>query len=335
MSDRVLEVGKLPPKLLAEVLETGRPVPPELLLPPTVGEDAGVIAVRSGALVAASDPVTLTGQDVGAHAVLVNANDVAVMGARPRWFLATVLLPTGVTEDAVRALYRRMHEALAALDAVLVGGHVEITDSVRRTVVVGHMMGLRQDSNFARTAALEPGHVVVQIGPAPVEGAAVLAAEARTQLEGRVAAATLMEASGALTDPGISVVEPALRATTLGATAMHDPTEGGLSAGLYEMAETAGVRLVVDPDAVLWYEPGRILSEALGVDPWGLLASGALLAAFPGDGVGTAIAMLREEGFSCAPIAHAEAGDGVGFETGGAVPRFARDEVIRVASGEG
>ena len=41
MSDGVLDIGKLPPKLLAEVLETGRPVPPELLLPPTVGEDAG------------------------------------------------------------------------------------------------------------------------------------------------------------------------------------------------------------------------------------------------------------------------------------------------------
>ncbi|MDD9993402.1 MAG: AIR synthase related protein, partial [Rhodospirillales bacterium] len=173
MSDEVLEVGKLPAKLLAEVLVTGRPVPPELLLPPTVGEDAGVVAVQSGALIAASDPVTLTGQDVGAHAVLVNANDIAVMGARPRWFTATVLLPPGITADEVRALYRRMHEALADLDAVLVGGHVEITDAVRRTVVSGHMMGLRQDGGFARTAALGPGHVVVQIGPAPVEGAAV------------------------------------------------------------------------------------------------------------------------------------------------------------------
>ena len=241
MSDEVLEVGKLPPDLLAEVLVTGRPVPPELLLPPTVGEDAGVVAVQAGALIAASDPVTLTGQDVGAHAVLVNANDIAVMGARPRWFTATVLLPPGITADEVRALYRRMHEALADLDAVLVGGHVEITDAVRRTVVSGHMMGLRQDGNFARTAALELGHVVVQIGPAPVEGAAVLAAEARAQLEGKVAAATLAEAAGALSEPGISVVDAALRATVLGATAMHDPTEGGLSAGLYEMAETAGI----------------------------------------------------------------------------------------------
>ena len=157
MSDAVLEVGKLPPALLAELLVTGRPVPPELLLPPTVGEDAGVIAMPGGALIAASDPVTLTGHDVGAHAVLVNANDIAVMGARPRWFMATVLLPPGTTVAEVRELYRRMHEALADLDAVLLGGHVEVTDAVRRTVVVGHMMGLRQDGAFARTAALKPG----------------------------------------------------------------------------------------------------------------------------------------------------------------------------------
>ena len=335
MSDEVLEVGKLPAPLLAEVLVTGRPVPPELLLPPRVGEDAGVVAVQRGALIAASDPVTLTGQDVGAHAVLVNANDIAVMGARPRWFTATVLLPPGITADEVRALYRRMHEALADIDAVLVGGHVEVTDAVRRTVVAGHMMGLRQDGNFASTADLEPGHVVVQIGPAPVEGAAVLAAEARAQLEGRVAAATLEEAAGAMTDPGISVVDAALRATTLGATAMHDPTEGGLSAGLYEMAETAGVALTVSADAVLWYEPGRIVAEALGIDPWGLLASGALLAAFPAEDAEDALATLTAECFTCAPIARAEAGSGVSFEGGGAVPRFSRDEMIRVFSPEG
>ena len=307
-------------------------MPPELLLPPTVGEDAGVVAVRGGALVAASDPVTLTGQDVGAHAVLVNANDIAVMGARPRWFTATVLLPPGTTEADVRALYRRMHEALAALDAVLVGGHVEVTDAVRRTVVVGHMMGLREDGAFARTAALRPGDVVLQIGPAPVEGAAVLAAEARDRLEGRVAAAILEEAAGALSEPGISVVDAALRATALGAAAMHDPTEGGLSAGLHEMAETAGVGLLVSADAVLWYEPGRVLAEALGIDPWGLLASGALLAAFSAGDAEAAQATLAAEGFSCAPIARAVASEGVSFEAGGPVPRFARDELIRVFS---
>ena len=335
MSDKGLEIGKLPPSLLAEVLVTGRPVPPELLLPPTVGEDAGVVAVRGGALIAASDPVTLTGQDVGAHAVLVNANDIAVMGARPRWFTATVLLPPGTTVAEVRALYRRMHEALAALDAVLVGGHVEITDAVRRTVVVGHMLGLREDGAFARTAALEPGQVVVQIGPAPVEGAAVLAAEARAQLAGRVAAATLAEAAGSLADPGISVVDAALRATTLGASAMHDPTEGGLSAGALRdgrdrrrRADRLGRRRSL-------VRAGPHARAGARDRPLGLLASGALLAAFPADAAGDALATLAAEGFACALIARAVAGSGVGFEAGAAVPRFARDELIRVVSPDG
>ena len=147
-------------------------------------------------------------------------------------------------------------------------------------------------------------------------------------------AAALDEAAGALAEPGISVVEAALRATVLGATAMHDPTEGGLSAGLYEMAEAGDVGLAVAADAVLWYEPGRVLSEALGIDPWGLLASGALLAAFPAGSAEAALTTLTAEGFACAPIARAVAGRGVDFESGGRVPRFSRDEVIRVASAE-
>jgi hydrogenase maturation factor len=330
MSDAPLDVGKLPPALLAEVLALARPAPPELLLPPTVGEDAGVIAVPKGALIAASDPVTLTGRDVGAHAVVVNANDIAVMGAIPRWFTSTVLLAPGTTADEVRALYVSMHDALEKLDAVLIGGHVEVTDAVRQTVVIGHMMGLREDGGFARTAALEPGHIVFQIGPAPVEGAAVLAAEAEARLGDSVPADILAKAAGSLAEPGISVVAPALRAAALGTLAMHDPTEGGLSSGLHEMADASGVGLTVFADRVLWYEPGQVLSKALGIDPWGLLASGALLATFAADRADEAEAALAADGFAVARIAIAEAGSAVHFEDGTPLPRFARDEMIRV-----
>ena len=86
---------------------------------------------------------------------------------------------------------------------------------------------------------------------------------------------------------------------------------------------------------MLWYEPGRVLAEALGIDPWGLLASGALLAAFPADAAEEALATLAAEGFACAPIARAEPGSGVSFESGDAVPRFSRDELIRAFSAEG
>ena len=97
-----LQVGKLPATLLAELL-AGLPVPPaEVLLGPRIGEDACAIEVPGGVLVAATDPITFTAQEIGRFSVIVNANDVAVMGVRPRWFLAVILLPSGTTQAMVR-----------------------------------------------------------------------------------------------------------------------------------------------------------------------------------------------------------------------------------------
>ena len=56
----------------------------------------------------------------------------------------------------------------------------------------------------------------------------------------------------------------ALLAARLGTTAMHDPTEGGLAAGLHEMAAASGARLEVDRDRVLWWEPAIALCQAGG-----------------------------------------------------------------------
>ena len=116
-----LPTGKLPPKLLAELLADGPPLPEEVRLGPAPGEDACAIELPAGTLIAATDPITLTGAGVGAHAVVINANDVAVMGARPRWFLATVLLPEGTHENEVRELFRGTRLALRDCGAALSG----------------------------------------------------------------------------------------------------------------------------------------------------------------------------------------------------------------------
>jgi hydrogenase maturation factor len=329
MDEARLPAGKLPAALLAELLAAGPPQPPEVLLPPAVGEDACAIEVAAGALVAATDPVTLTGRGIGTHAVLVNANDVAVMGAAPRWFLACVLLPPGTSERAVRELFAELRAALAQVGAALVGGHTEVTDAVARPVVVGQMLGLREDGRFVRTGGLRPGDVVLQVGPAPVEGAAVLAAEAAGRLGG-VAPELLARARAALVAPGISVVAPALRAAALGACAMHDPTEGGLSSGLHELAQASGLALRVDPEAVLWFEPGRAVARALGADPWGVLASGTLLAGFARHEAEAARAALEAEGWAVRAIAHAESGAGVRTREGRPLVRYEQDELSRV-----
>ncbi|HYT79894.1 MAG TPA: AIR synthase related protein, partial [Actinomycetota bacterium] len=119
--------GKVPVDLLTRVLAELPPQPPEIRLGPRIGEDACAIEVPDGILVAATDPITLTGQEVGRLSVIVNANDVAVTGARPRWFLAVVLVPLGTTEATIGELFTAMRRTLARIGAHLVGGHTEVT----------------------------------------------------------------------------------------------------------------------------------------------------------------------------------------------------------------
>jgi len=324
-----LPLGKVPVELLARLLGELQPLPPEVLLGPRVGEDAAAIEVPAGTLVVATDPITLTTKDVGGFSVVVNANDVAVTGARPRWFLAAVMLPPGTHEADVAALFDGMREALASAGVALVGGHTEITSAVTQPVVVGQMLGLAEGGRFVATGGLRAGDVVVQVGPAPIEGAAVLSREAGDRLSG-VEALVVEAAAGAVRHPGISVVGPALLSRELGATSLHDPTEGGLGAGLREMADAAGVRIRIDPGAVLWFEPGVAVCRALGADPWATLASGTLLAGFPPGLADEAVRTLLGRGHEAAVLGVAEPGRGVVDADGRPLAWPERDEVARV-----
>ena len=322
-----LPAGKLAPELLARLIETA--LPPEVVLGPRIGEDACAIEVEAGTLVAATDPITLTGTGVGAHAVAVNANDVAVTGARPRWFLACVLLPEGSTGEDAEALFAGMRRALDRVGATLVGGHTEVTGAVRQPLVVGQMLGVATQRTVP-TGGLRPGDAVVQIGPAPVEGAAVLADILPAECRAGVAPESLEAARSALDSPGILVVEPALAAARAGATALHDPTEGGLSAGLHEMADASGAAIAVEPDRILWFEPGTALCAAAGLDPWGTLASGTLLAGFAPERVDAAVHDLASAGHRVSVIGRAECGRGVTLVGSGPLARFDRDELNRL-----
>lgn len=332
-----LRPGKLPARLLSELLReftvapdgSGRPGVGTVRLGPAIGEDACAIDVPEGTLVAATDPITLAGSEVGSFAVTINANDIAVMGVRPRWFMAAVLLPIGTTESEVRALFTSLRNALNEI--TLVGGHTEITGVVSQPVVVGQMMGFSPNRKIVPTGGVTAGDVVLQVGRAPVEAAVVLAEYASRKAN--LPPDLLARARAALREPGISVVEPALLATRCGATALHDPTEGGLSSGLYELARASDVLLHIDEQSILWFEPGVVVCRALDADPWGALASGTLLAAFPASRVDAALRSLSDAGFEAARIGSARPGCGVRCSDGHALAEFERDEVARVSSG--
>ena len=326
-----LESGKIPVGLRAELLAGLPAPPPELRLGPGVGEDACAVEVGGEVLVVASDPVTLTAGEAGFLSVVVNANDVAVTGARPRWFLAVVLVPPGATDAEVRGIFADIGRALIQVGAHLVGGHTEVTSAVTRPVVVGQMLGVAEGGRVVSTGGACSGEVLVQVGPAPVEGAAVLAREAAAQLAG-LEPAVLAAARTATDRPGISVVEPALLAARLGATALHDPTEGGLAAGLHELARASGQRIRVEREAVLWFEPGLAACRAAGADPGPPWLREPSSPPSRHRSPPTRSGRSPAEGAAAAIIGRIETGSGLCDVDGQGIPWPERDQVARLAA---
>src|SRR5262249_13069002 len=77
--------------------------------------------------------------------------------------------------------------------------------------------------------------------------------------------------------PGISVVKEALLAAEYGATAMHDPTEGGVAMGVYELATASGVGMTLDLDAIPILPVTQTICRIFDLNPLGLISSGTLL----------------------------------------------------------
>ena len=278
-----MKPGKLSHKRLRALLERmGKTRDPRLVLGPRVGEDAAVVQIGGRCLVIATDPITFASDRVGWYAVQVNANDVATMGARPSWFQACILLPAGKRCNVER-IVDDIGKACRALDVSVTGGHTEVTPGIDAPIVVGTMLGVTPGSRVVTSSGLRVGHRIVMTGCAAVEATAILARDYGDRLKGKVPSAVMRRAERFLFDPGIGVVEPAMAAATAGATAMHDPTEGGIVTGLWELAQASGRGIVVDEAAVPVLEETRALCDSLRVDPLRAIASGSLLIGIPAE----------------------------------------------------
>src|SRR5688500_13189331 len=172
----LLPTGKLPADMLQAVLDKHVAPDPRVIVGPRVGEDAAVIDLGDRYLVATADPITFATDDVAWYALQVNANDIAVRGARPRWFLATVLLPPATTTDeSVETLFGQLAAACDDLEVTLVGGHTEITHGLDRPVVAGTMLGEVDKAKLVTTGGAQVGDAVVMTKGIPLEGAAIIA----------------------------------------------------------------------------------------------------------------------------------------------------------------
>jgi hydrogenase maturation factor len=156
----------------------------------------------------------------------------------------------GSTSDkptAACAVTADVRTACDELGVTVGGGHTEITPGLDRPILVGQMLGEVAPARLVRKTRMAVGDQILLTRGVAIEGTAILARERPDRLQGRVDADLLERGTRFLTEPGISVVNAALAAANVGDAvhAMHDPTEGGLAMGLFELVIPAGLGLRV------------------------------------------------------------------------------------------
>jgi hydrogenase maturation factor len=266
---------------------------PRLVLGPGIGRDTAVVRLAKKLAVLTADPVTGTTKHIGEHSVHINANDIAATGAKPVWYVCTLLLPPRTSEKTLAKITGGIDQASRSLGITVAGGHTEVTRGLDRPLIAGFMIG-EIGGRVLSSANMRIGDWILMTKTAGIEGTAILASEYSQRLK-RIKRETVRKAQTLAKH--ISIVEEAMGISKIaGVHALHDPTEGGVLNGLWELAEASGLGIEVWADRIpLATETLEICSE-LRLDPLKLMSSGCLLAAVGPNSVGRVMKALRSQG---------------------------------------
>ena len=303
MENNSFPMGKLDPKFLEELFSS-LSHDKRVIVGPGIGKDAAVIDFGKTCLVVKTDPITFTSGNLGWYSVNINANDIACLGAAPRWFLATLLLPQeGTSEALVKKIFEEVNSACQALGIFLVGGHTEVTLRVDQPIMVGEMIGEVSREKLIDGKRVKVGDSVLLTKGIAIEGTHVIYQEKGEELKKQFSKQMLSRMKDLVYSPGISVVKEALLASKTGEVhLMHDPTEGGLKTGLWEMAYASGVGMKIERKRIPVLKETEAVCKLYGLDPLGLLASGALLLIVDRGKVRELCQIYEQEGVECSVI---------------------------------
>lgn len=285
-TDRAAEItlspGKLPGALLARLLGGLPALGDNVIVGPGIGRDAAAIRVDNTILVLKSDPITFASRGAARYLIDINSNDLACLGATPKWMMVTGMFPVGTTEADIEQMFNELAAVSLQSGIDLIGGHTEITSAVNRPVLVGMLVGETTEARLLRPGNAVAGDLLVVSRPVSIEGTALLADELGPWLTKEVGADIVDRAQTLLEEPGLSVRPDAEIARNIAEIhAMHDPTEGGISTGAREIAEASGLAAQVHLDRIPVMPETVAIAKALDIDPLGMLASGSLLVAVP------------------------------------------------------
>ena len=273
-----LPAGKFPNDLLERFLSYLPFYDQSVLIKPGIGEDISAVDIKNEEiLVLKSDPITFVTGSLGYYAVIINANDIATSGAKPRWLLTTFLFPCGVTASSIYDVMYELSTVCQKYEIALCGGHTEITDAVSRPVVTGMIAGTVAKHELIDKKNMKPGDKVLLTKRVAVEGTAIIAREFKARLQNL---GVTKEEIGDCRQfiSSISILKEAGISGRFGhVSAMHDVTEGGLATAIDELSIAGGHRLRIDMEKIPVFPQTEKICRLLNINPLGLIGSGSLL----------------------------------------------------------
>jgi hydrogenase expression/formation protein HypE len=276
-------VGKLPSEILDDVVlsKVNSYKRPSTLVGAEIGEDSALIDLGFCVLSVHSDPITEARFHAGSLAVDVATNDLAVTGVRPKWLILDMLMPEGSLYSSLNSIVESAVNEAKRLNVEIVGGHTESTPGLISPIIVGTAIGCSCKDCFYPTRNAKEGDLIYQINPAGLEGSAIIATDFRDiALKKGLPNDILERASDFI--KRISIVNEALEVSERKlVNSLHDPTEGGMLGGLYEIAYASKHNIRIDLDKIFVEEETKIISQKLKIDYTKLISSGTIIVTVP------------------------------------------------------
>jgi hydrogenase expression/formation protein HypE len=253
--------------------------------------DAAVVDLASDRIAISTDsfvvqPLEFPGGNIGTLAVHGTLNDLAMMGARPRYLAAGFVLEEGLDLDLLDRIVAAMAAAARDAGVLLVTGDTKVVERGKADGVFINTTGIGEiDPAFQpATARVRMGDAVIVSGPIGRHGIAVMAVREGLEFEVELEtdSANLAPLVGALRDAVGSAVH-----------VLRDPTRGGLASALNEIAAAARVGVELEETALPVPPPVIAACEMLGFDPLYVANEGILIAFVDAAVVEQALAAVR------------------------------------------
>jgi len=215
-------------------------------------------------------PLFFRGGDIGSLAVHGTINDLAMGGARPLFLSVAFVIEEGLPMETLRRVTRSLAEAARAAGVAVVTGDTKVVEKGSGDDLFVNTSGIGLVPEGVRISSSRacPGDQVLVSGPLGDHGIAVMAEREGIEFESPVASDSA---------PLHTLVE-AMLAATPDIHCLRDPTRGGLSSALNEIAARSQTGILLDERQIPIRPEVRAACEMLGLDPLYVACEGRLIA---------------------------------------------------------